>query len=553
MANEDAVINEYLDTGNDLIGYKIGLEKEFDKEIQERVIHIESVKQYEKLEELIGEKDGETQKPAINSFKDLQDIRNALIDARNRTRREIVKNALEIACDKLKCQVAAIFLFSKDGSLKRVGIKGVDKEFKPIDANWLINEEEEYAIGESFTGRAAQTSGNSKYGRTQISKDFQHEEGLKFKKEYFEKIGKLQFAIAVPLNGRNKTYGVLRVINKVNSKEKTLLELTESDLALVSFLGGAIAAAISNFKRDQQSNILGYLRDSLTESLTGLNHPDFDHMGFYERVLEFLTSSETAFKAAILRTKNYSSQEMEVKYCSYSDSSVAKKEDKSSRRCDQGFVGLVTTTRKPQIVDKISRSGMKEKFIDEKFIDDNKFESFACLPLVVASTNEVVGTLSLYATYEYEFNSSSIDFLDSITSAIAALVHQEKQQEKIEQKFKDLANQWLTQTGFMSSTVEAAMHPSYQQIIGMGEFVIPLLLKELRKRSGRWFWALESITGENPVPENKRGKTKEMIKAWIEWGQGKGYITEVESDTGENPVPESKCGKTKEMIKAWIE
>jgi len=59
----------------------------------------------------------------------------------------------------------------------------------------------------------------------------------------------------------------------------------------------------------------------------------------------------------------------------------------------------------------------------------------------------------------------------------------------------------------------------------MGEEAIPLLLMELLKASGRWFWALKAITGENPVPREHLGKTKKMTQDWIDWGVEKGYIS----------------------------
>jgi hypothetical protein len=96
-------------------------------------------------------------------------------------------------------------------------------------------------------------------------------------------------------------------------------------------------------------------------------------------------------------------------------------------------------------------------------------------------------------------------------------------QAEIESTFTALVNQWREQNRGVSSTNQMSMHPAYQQIIGMGKAVIPLLLRELENKSGRWFWALKSITREDPVPPEDRGKTKEMIKAWLEWGRQKGY------------------------------
>ncbi|OUL34352.1 hypothetical protein BV375_04700 [Nostoc sp. 106C] len=93
----------------------------------------------------------------------------------------------------------------------------------------------------------------------------------------------------------------------------------------------------------------------------------------------------------------------------------------------------------------------------------------------------------------------------------------------IEATFTALVNQWLEETRGMSSINQMSMHPAYQQIIGMGEVVIPLLLRELERKSGHWFWALKSITREDPVPPEYRGKVNKMIKAWLDWGRDRGY------------------------------
>ncbi len=68
------------------------------------------------------------------------------------------------------------------------------------------------------------------------------------------------------------------------------------------------------------------------------------------------------------------------------------------------------------------------------------------------------------------------------------------------------------------------MHPAYQQIIGMGQDAIPLILAEMKRKPGHWFWALKSITGEDPVLPEQRGRIKKMTEAWINWGRNQGYI-----------------------------
>ena len=135
------------------------------------------------------------------------------------SKKEIIQNALSIVCQQLNARSAAIFLFSKDGSLDRAGLHGIDKDLLPLDDAWFS--EESYVIGESFTGKAAQPKNGSKYGQIQYTSSL-GDELLKGENSYTytQKLGPLKCAIAIPLNGRNKTYGVLRVVNKVAKDSK---------------------------------------------------------------------------------------------------------------------------------------------------------------------------------------------------------------------------------------------------------------------------------------------------------------------------------------------
>jgi hypothetical protein len=93
-------------------------------------------------------------------------------------------------------------------------------------------------------------------------------------------------------------------------------------------------------------------------------------------------------------------------------------------------------------------------------------------------------------------------------------------------KFSRLKSQWEAETAFLPSLSDIVMHPAYQQIIGMGSFVVPLILKEMKKEPGHWFWALKSITGEDPVPLEHRGKIRAMTEDWLLWGKEQGLLHE---------------------------
>ena len=106
------------------------------------------------------------------------------------------------------------------------------------------------------------------------------------------------------------------------------------------------------------------------------------------------------------------------------------------------------------------------------------------------------------------------DYLDSISI----------QQANPYINFLRLKNKWEEETAMLSSIAEISMHQAYQQIIGMGQTAVPFILNELNKKPGHWFWALKSITGEDPVSQEQRGKLREMTKVWLKWGREKGYL-----------------------------
>jgi hypothetical protein len=93
----------------------------------------------------------------------------------------------------------------------------------------------------------------------------------------------------------------------------------------------------------------------------------------------------------------------------------------------------------------------------------------------------------------------------------------------LSQRFESLAAQWRRETGHLSLMSDIVLHTAYQQIIGMGKPAIELILQDLKKQPDHWFWALRSITGENPIQPDDRGRVPQMAEAWLEWGRQHGY------------------------------
>jgi len=107
--------------------------------------------------------------------------------------------------------------------------------------------------------------------------------------------------------------------------------------------------------------------------------------------------------------------------------------------------------------------------------------------------------------------------------SLMATVPARKPAETIEERFDRLAAIWKSETRFLSSTTKMAEHPAYQEIMTMGDEVVPFILRELETEPDHWFKALRAITGAEPVVAADAGNVPKMAKAWLSWGREHGY------------------------------
>ena len=97
---------------------------------------------------------------------------------------------------------------------------------------------------------------------------------------------------------------------------------------------------------------------------------------------------------------------------------------------------------------------------------------------------------------------------------------------ELRERFEQLRDDWKAQSLYLSNTAQMAILWPYQQIIGMGPAVLPLILAELERETDHWFWALEAISGENPVPADTAGDVGKSMEAWVGWGRRKGLVAD---------------------------
>jgi hypothetical protein len=94
---------------------------------------------------------------------------------------------------------------------------------------------------------------------------------------------------------------------------------------------------------------------------------------------------------------------------------------------------------------------------------------------------------------------------------------------RTEERFNQVASDWLTATGHLSSIRRKLDHPLYRELVSMGEPAVPLILKAISRRPSRLVRALADITREDPADRASAENILDVIQAWITWGRDRGY------------------------------
>lgn len=111
-----------------------------------------------------------------------------------------------------------------------------------------------------------------------------------------------------------------------------------------------------------------------------------------------------------------------------------------------------------------------------------------------------------------------------VPDAAARFAARADHRTELRRRFERYADEWRARTAHLSVLSQRVMHPSYQRIIGLGPEALPLIIERLVVQPDHWFWALSSISGEDPARPEDAGRFDAMRKAWIDWGQKRGLL-----------------------------
>jgi GAF domain-containing protein len=348
---------------------------------------------------------------------------------------EVCTIAVSHAKDRLQCQVAFIYLLDKDGFITRSAINGIDKHGLAIEEDWLYDTTTEKAEHYSpdkggFTGRRFTSTGEVEgYGYAQHSDNFEREyskEGdYKYGKEYAHRLGKLLSGLSVKIAGSSRPYGALDVISKKDSGNM-LIRFTKEDYYSLDSIARLVASHISRIRKRSRDRIMNILIEglySLYDSKMNVLH------SICQDLADNLISDSFPFKVCIVR--------------SYSNSGDFENIVKAPNAIIKGY-GISWEGRSngqpeldPAHITKAVINGKEPiyirdligalesdqyKFHNPDWIIYNRLKALTIHPLI--SGREVVGTMSVYVGYIYEFSEEDKDFLTNVSRLLAFFVYQ---------------------------------------------------------------------------------------------------------------------------------
>ncbi|WP_147328130.1 MULTISPECIES: hypothetical protein [unclassified Duganella] len=123
---------------------------------------------------------------------------------------------------------------------------------------------------------------------------------------------------------------------------------------------------------------------------------------------------------------------------------------------------------------------------------------------------------------EYSPHLPAIDFFETQVHH-TEVVHADAREDTTERVFIENLQKWRSETKFISSTEKIILHRSYQRIIGLGKKALPFIFSDIENGCTHWFWALEAITGIDPVVDDHIGDMDAMVQDWLNWATINGY------------------------------
>lgn len=322
----------------------------------------------------------------------LHEISNKMLSFENLN--SLIDYVVKITKEFLCAETSAIFLFKED-RLKRIKINGIKTP------DWF--QDEFYRIGEGATGRVVTSKSPSKFGKPILDNSFETSKYkiLEYTKKYEQELqtGKLKHLLAVPLNGENRSYGVLRAINKLDSNGSLSQKgFSSGDLHLLLTIASQVAVAIANIRSKEKLRSIF----ELSEYIAG----QVSERQICRKIVSILTSDVWNFKVSFLQIYNEKSGELVNRAAAGAFFRLSGKEYSAIKR-GKGISGIVFDNGECIASENIQND---KRFFFPGWAKKNNLFGMLCVPL--KTETKVIGTLSVFTGNEYHFYPDEIRSLE---------------------------------------------------------------------------------------------------------------------------------------------
>jgi GAF domain-containing protein len=311
--------------------------------------------------------------------------------------RGLCASSVTLVNSAIGARATSIFLYSKRGTLVRFAHAGIHGDTA-----------ESFWPSEDAVGRCVSAAAGEKYGEIQRSLAPHGELSDKTLALYREVLPAAE-VICLPLNGPNRTYGVLRCIGRI-IEEGEAETYDNSDVSALTVFAHQLAISMSSVRRKLELDVNAQITSLLAE------YTDSTHV--CQHVAEALVGELTEFAACSIRLMNWEG-DLKLSYLAAADGVTRHPPDHIIRRVDQGFARQALETRTVVVVASI-QSRLAE-FYSPAWLAENNFQTCAVFPIALSDTE--IGILTLYLWYSFAFAETRIRFIESICQQLATAIN----------------------------------------------------------------------------------------------------------------------------------
>lgn len=351
---------------------------------------------------------------------------------RCKTLRDIYELTTETTRKELNCRTSSLFLFSKEGKLERKYISGFKKYIPPPEI---------YQREQSFTGKTAGRP--TEYGEPQICPDMNKascvldDPAVRQYIKYYEEAIEREYGfkeqathlVTIPLNGNHRTFGVLRIINKLDPATNRLAKegFTHLEQDWLLMVSNVVASAVANIKRRLRADSIISVNDLLL---------NIDERDIFFNLAKIITGETTSYSACVIRTLDEKGRHLVVA----GSSGVTLSPKIYKLELDESFMGRTFCSGKLEIIKNLNDE--PKDYMNVKWAKSNRLVSILCLPLKNI-IGVPFGTISVYTRYEYIFDQVDLDYLKQFSRQVANVIQviQEKKELRCINEISEQINQ----------------------------------------------------------------------------------------------------------------